>query len=1091
VTDLANSMLVYEGDAQVKSLNLLGLRTNLSGEVALSRLDPNLNDFALIDNMEGIKQDDSAPLDANFWRIAANPASGPADPPDLDWYSENVKANAINPASTSEGTQQVLSFSYDFKKSTEVSIVYPLSTTGLDFSQKTALELVVYGSTNTGPQFNLHLGQINEDADNTGGTAASLICSNGLTLPSHSPKSEDANCDSQVAPDEDIGWFYAPAGLTSTRYGAKNGRLDSEDLNQNGRLDPADLTGGDFGYRGFKFIDNNDSTPAPGNQKDYINFTGWHTLYAPISIASTETYKWNAVKQVRISLKKKNSSDPDSGVIKFARISAVGNTWGVSQSTTTGSIKALAENNIDNPGYVPIYQAVGEATWVFNKLYGSVSEQKNKTNSGNLVEQALSLDYTAVTSTSTAYVYRKFTVPVDLSQHSKFRFLLNPKAGDANTRFFIRIGDDNHYFKAEIPLDFTGWRLYTINQEDLTRDSIPDIWAKVPDHISNYEIYISSKGKPSLQQVAQLTMGVIVMPTDAASHDVTVYINEIHLAEPIGRTGNAGKVEGSFEVPGWLTFGGKHRKVDRNFQTPVTVIANQDNEQNSGYLNITHISFLPLSFAAAKQITTTPNALVTGGNNLVNSMQQGKVRKFDGTASSSLNIGALPKLGFNYGKSRTDYQSMARQDDRDTYAANLAYTMPLNLRILPQTYNFNYSLGMNRVEYDGAKLLNPAGLYNTKERTDSYGAKLAFAPWKGSSFNSGYSLQQVREKRLALSALSNPQAGEDYPKSRQQTVDVNSNFLFFSWLNPSVGYSITTIENNNLNITTVTVVQSSDVFRAGEIKTVNRNAQGAVSLALNINELAPRNRLLRSLILSSNYQIQDGDSWANIEKAYDTRNKLWLRGSLRPESRFATRNSVTLRDTISSSQRWQPFEGFGFKGRAAALATMSLTNTFSNSVQKSEVTGTKSQSVNRTFPDLTLSLSQLETLIRAAGWAQNANLNLKYTANSNESKAISLDASKTYSLDLRFKLLNYVDTAMSSNLRLASKKDLRINQRVQRSVHQDATLQGSFDHKKFHFTPKIDYVRDLVQRGLRGRQESAPRLQRRPPAALEQAPEAG
>ncbi|MBI4801623.1 MAG: hypothetical protein HY796_03770, partial [Elusimicrobia bacterium] len=47
VTDLANSMLVYEGDAQVKSLNLLGLRTNLSGEVALSRLDPNLNDFAL------------------------------------------------------------------------------------------------------------------------------------------------------------------------------------------------------------------------------------------------------------------------------------------------------------------------------------------------------------------------------------------------------------------------------------------------------------------------------------------------------------------------------------------------------------------------------------------------------------------------------------------------------------------------------------------------------------------------------------------------------------------------------------------------------------------------------------------------------------------------------------------------------------------------------------------------------------------------------------------------------------------------------------------------------------------------------------
>lgn len=1059
ITDLANSMLVYEGDVQVKSLNLLGLRTNLSGELAQSRLNPNLNDFALVDNMEGVKQDDSAPLDANYWRIAANPAGslyGPADPRALQrsdgsqgWYSENIPANVINPASTSEGTQQVLSVNYDFNVSSEVSIVYPLSATGLDFSQKTALELVINGDNAAGPKFNIHLGQINEDADGAGGQ--SFVCSNGLTL-THAPKSEDKNCDGQIAPDEDIGWEYAPAGKTSKFYGIGNGRLDSEDLNQNGRLDPQDFTGGDFGYiNNSEFTDTTDS-----QQKNAINFTGWHTLYAPISIASTDTYKWNAVKQVRISLTQ-TPGGAATGIIKFARISAVGNTWGVNQSATTGSLKALAENNIDNPGYVPIYEAGGEATKVFNDLYGSVSEQKNKNNSGNLVEQTLSLDYTALTSSSTAYVYRKFTRPVDISQHAKFRFLLKPAASYTGASFFIRIGDDNNYFKAEIPLDFNDWRLYTIGQEDLTGDNIPDIWTNG----SNHTIYVSSKGAPSLQQVAQLTMGVT--PTGAGSHDGKVYVNEIHLAEPIGRTGNARKVEGSFEIPGWLSFGGKHRYMDRNFQTPVTVIANQDSELQSGYLNITRLSFLPLNFTAAKQITTTPNALVTGGNNLVNSLQQGKVKKFNGSAASSLNIGRLPKLGVNYGKSRTNYLLMARQDDLDTYAANLAYTLPLNLHILPQTYNFNYSLGRNRVDYDESKLLDLAGLYNTEERTDSYGAKLTFAPWKGSSFNPGYTLQQVREKRLAL---TNRDAIERYPKSMQQTVNVNSNFMFFSWLNPSVNYSITTIENNNLNITTVTVVQSSTVFSAGEIKTVNRNAQGAVSLTLNMNSLMPRSRLLRSLILSSNYQIQDGDSWTNIEKAYDTRNKLWLRDSLRPEGRFASRNSVTLRDTISSSQRWQPFEGFGFKGRAAALGAMSLTNNFSNSVQKSEVTGTRSQSVNRTFPDLILSLSKLETLTRTAKWAQNANLNLKYTVNFNESKAISLDTSKTYGMDLRFKLLNYVDTAMSYNLRLAGKKDLRLNQRVQNSVHRDATLQGTFDYRKFHFTPKIDYVSDLAKGGL-------------------------
>ncbi len=1053
ITDLANSMLVYEGDAQIKGLNLLGLRTSLSGEVAQSRLNPNLNDYALLDNMEGVKQDDNPSLDANFWRIAANPASGPADPPDMNWYSENVKANVINTASTSEGSQQVLSFAYDFNRSTEVSIVYPLSTTGLDFSQKTALELVVYGDSALGPQFNIHLGQINEDADNTAGTASNFVCSNGLTLPAHSPKSEDANCDSQVAPDEDIGWLYEPAGLTPRRYGAENGRLDSEDLNQNGRLDPADLTGGDFGYiSNSLFTDNNDST-----QKNHINFAGWHTLFMPISIASTETYKWNAVKQVRISLKKKNSSDPDTGVIKFARISAVGNTWGVSQSSTTGVIKVLAENNVDNPGYVPIYEAGGDPSRVYDDLYGSVSEQKSKNNSSNLVEQTLSMNYTGITSTSNAYVYRKFTVPVDISQHAKFRFLLNPRQSDLGTRFFLRIGDDNNNFKVEIPMDYTGWRLYTIDQVDLTGDKIPDVWTNG----SNYTAYVSSKGAPSLQQVSQLTMGVAA--TDSAAHDGTVYVNELHLAEPIGRTGNARKVEGSFEIPGWISFGGKHRFVDRNFQTPVTVIANQDSEQQSGYLNINRIRFMPLAFTAARQITTTPNAMVTGSNNLVNSLQQGKVKKFDGTASSGLTIKYMPKLGVNYAKSRTNYLIMARQDDVDTYSANLSYTMPLNLRILPLTYALNASQSRNKVGYKEEELLSLAGLFNTEERTESYGAKLTFAPWRGSAFNPGYTLQQVREKKLAL---NNPDAIERYPKSMQQTVDVNSNFMFFPWLNPSVSYSITTIENHNLTATTVTVVQSSAVFRAGEIKTVNRNAQGTVSLTLNMNDLLPGSRLLRSLVLSSNYNIQDGDSWANVEKAYDTRNKLWLRDSLNPAHAFATRNSVTLRDTISSSQRWQPFEGFGFKGKSAPLNTMSLTNNFSNSVQRSEVTGTRSESVSRTFPDMILSLSQLETLTRTARWAQNATVNLKYSANTNESKTISLDTSKSYGMDLRFKLLNYMDTAMSLNRRLTDKEDLRINQRVSRSVHQDITLQGTFDYKKFHFTPKIDYVNDTAKGAL-------------------------
>ncbi len=1056
VTDLTNSMLVYEGDAQLKGLNLLGLHSTLGAEAAQSRLNPNLNSFALIDNMEGVKQEDSPSMDKNYWFIAANPGV-PADPLALDWYNENMKSIDINPAATSDGTQQVLSINYDFRVSSEVSIVYPLSLTGLDFSQKNMLELVVHGEnspSDAGPQINIHLGQISEDADGAGGQ--NFVCASGLAL-TGSPKSEDLNCDSQVSSSEDIGWLYAPAASAHTkRYGAANGRLDSEDLNKNGRLDYGDFTGGDFGYvNGTEFKDT-DPSEAP---KNYVDFNGWHTLYMPLVITSTDTFKWNAVKQVRLSLRQRPGG-ADHGVIKFARISAVGNTWTVMTSTAAGLMQAVAVNNLDNV-YTPIYEAGGDATAVFNDLYGSVSELRQKSNSNNITEQSLSMIYDNICSTSTVYVYRKFTVAVDISQHAELRFLVRGPNNDAavtdpdapGSSFYIKAGDANNYFKASIPLNFTGWKLVKISQQDLTGDKVPDVWAPLTPGVE-----ISSRGTPSLQQVPQFIVGV--ESNDGNCHSGTAYFNELHLSGPISRTGNARKVEGSFEIPGWLNFGGKHRFIDRSFQTPVTAITNQDNEQQTGYLNITRLPFFPVNVTASHQITVTPNALVTGANNLVNSLQQGRVKKFDGTAAGSLSLSYLPKLGLNYTKGITDYDLLSRRDDNDLYAASLSYTVPGTLAITPRTINLDYSLGRSKVGYDSSRLILLGGLFNTDDRTDIYSGKFSFVPWNGSSFNPSYSLQTAREER---SPLSDPLAVERYPKSMQQTADFNSNFLLTRWLNPSVNYSVSTIENNNLNITTVTIAQSSQTFTAGQIKSVNRSAQGGVSLTLSMNSFLPANRLLRSMVFSSNYQIQDGDSWENVEKGFDTKARLWLRDSFKPSSPFAQRTSITLRDTVSSSQRWQPFEGYGFKGPASSLNTLSLTNNFTNSVQRSEVTGTVSRSVNRTFPDMIFSISQLEALTRTRRWAQNATLNLKYSRNTNEAQRVSLDESSAYGMDLRFKLLNCVDAATSYNTRLAEKRDLRVNQLTQSSRHDDATLQGTFDYKKFRFTPKTDFVSDKAE----------------------------
>jgi hypothetical protein len=407
---------------------------------------------------------------------------------------------------------------------------------------------------------------------------------------------------------------------------------------------------------------------------------------------------------------------------------------------------------------------------------------------------------------------------------------------------------------------------------------------------------------------------------------------------------------------------------------------------------------------------------------------------------------------------------MDRKDDNDTYAANMTYTLPGRVPVLPRTLNLNYSLGLSKVNYDAGLLetqpLDLSGIYDTTDRTDSYGAKLTFVPWSGSSLNPGYSLQTVQEQR---SPLASPATLGSFPKSMQQTVDLTSNFMLARWLNPSVNYTETTLENNNLDVTTVTVAQSTQTYNAGEIKSVNRTAQGGVNLTLNMNDLMPKNRLLRSLVLSSNYQLQDGDVWQNVESGYDTRNLLWIRSPLRPLNPLAQRTSLTLRDTVNSSQRWQPLEGYKFTGAAAALNTISVTNNYTNSTQRSEVTGTTSRSVNKTFPDMIVSISQLELLTRTSRWAQGETMNLKYSHNTNETTGISLADAKTYGLDLRFKLLSLVDTAASYNHSDTKNYDLRLDQLTGDTLHNDATLQGTFGRGKTTFTPKIDYVSDITK----------------------------
>lgn len=1090
ITELARSLMVWDFDSKLHDLQLtrkLKL-TAFAGEIAQSRQNLNLNAFALIDNMEGIKQEDTASTLAQQWFVASNvsgsaPASlGPVDPTHLSWISEDVKVLDINPRAqaSSNETQKVLDVNYSSLANNEqVSVVFPFSISGVDMSRKTILEVVMLGD-NSQNQLNFRLGGVEEDADNDGAL-----------------DTEDANLDTILQATEDVGWLYNPAALPTTRFGANNGRIDSEDLNTNGRLDPDDALGNNFGFGPDLTLNNPNNNqlvslnnPGVNHTNGVIDFgtgaagnnAGWQTFQIPLRISSATLTRWTNIKNIRITVRR-TGAGPASGSVKFARIAVVGNTWlpGEARNSATSEGPVGGEqlvvtpvNSVDNPTYAPIFNAGGDAAQVFNDLYGSLSQLQRQSNSKNLSEQALQLDFSGMNSAAgappfpTVETRRQFSRAVDISQHKFFNFLLfgnadNTQIDNTDHTFFLRVGNDTNFFEVRVPLIFAGWKKIRIEQVDTNGDSIMDDWRVAGGNPAG--TVIISSGVPSLSQVAQIVAGV--QQTANATPGVTggrVYLNEIHLAEPVTRVGDARKLSADFEYTGWGTFGAKYRDIDRNFQTPTSVVSNQDNRQDSAYLNLTRLSYLPMTFNLSRVVTETPSTVQTGQlSNTVNLLQQGRVVTWTGNAQGNYAYGAYPRTSLSYTRNRIEYDLLTRTDDRKSYSMTMQYGVPVNSRFLPKTVDLNGGYMQYDVTFDQLFARKIAGNFNTYERTANGGIRLTFMPWEGSSFNPSYSLTRVNERRNDFTGPT--ELNLAYPKSATQNAGLSANFRITSWLNPQFNYSIDTLENSILNVSTFVVQTSTFVFQPGEIKTINRSANGSISLPLTIGEIFTRSKLFRSLTFVNGYQLQDGDVYNNVERDMNSLPHLWIRSGLHPANPAAVKTSQTLRDTYNSTQRWSPLEAYALPGRWAAFKTLSISNNFVKSIQRSEVTGTPSKTISTTLPDLVASLGQLEQVLHTERWMSNTQMNYKYQARRTENVGQTITDEDSFGTDLRTIVRRRFDTVVSYNSRRSKNRNLIVEANTQETSHEDATVQVTFDVNKFRFTPKTDYSHDLSKLG--------------------------
>ena len=1060
VGEYSKDLLVYGADINGKDIKLAApLHMDFSAEVAHSEKHQNLYGYAMVDSMNDTDEQVAGSRVFRDWQIASNPNGQPNFLNAIHWDSEELPALEINPNSIANHNdkQQVLVLDYDFTQgesyTDEVSIVYPISQSGVDLSEKTSFELMMLGEED-GPQVNFTFGNIDEDSDGLGGM--DTVCGSGV------PKTEDINCRNSLAPSEDIGWLYTNPDGTQERYNPfvhntfnyesqPNGRIDTQDLNGNGKFDEEKIPqDGNFGYAG--------SNNIPGLTDSKATNTTWQTYSVPVTFV--DKTEWTAIRHLRITLKKGGKL---KGRIKIANVALSGTSWNPNtQDPEVFSISGI--NNVDNRNYEPIFSdRTGDGQRVFNYLYGSLQNYKDATDSSNALDQALNLKFdTSSSSLLTAcpdgecYANRNFS-SMDFSQHRQVRFLLHgavqtgtdtPLDQDG-TEFFLKIGTSTNYNKVIVPTNFTGWRLISLDMVDTNGDGFADTLQDASD--TSYGVRVErypTEGVLNFREVSLVLAGVQKEEGTSGSRG-EVWLNVIHLAGAIKLSGDAYKGQVDLKLDDWGSTGARYVHKDSNFETPLSISKQQETTEEEYYLKINRIKEFPMQANLTRSSVTTPLVTDTTNYNTISLLDKGEVKREHAVVRGNFVKEKYPNIGLEYTQNKTDYQLMKRQDQSHTYGVTLNHNMG-SLKNIMAGYHYIDS----QIEYDTARHLEADTYYDTQENTQKLNMKATFQPNNRFQLTPSYNLTKSKEDRTHFTIGS--RQDQRYPKGLNQSTGFNSTWKITKWLAPSLSYNVSTVEANNLS--EKKSVDGSHTFNVGEVKTVNRNADGGVSLTLNGNEILPKSKLFNTLVVSTSYRIQDADSWLDVDSSYDSRKALWIRNSLGDVGGFGYRRSLTLRDTFTTTQRWNPFSQYNLKGAAAPLKTMSLINNFSKTVQNNEQTGTVYDSTSRTLPDVTLSISDLEKMFYAGKWLGASNLKLRYSQIEQTNLGTDERIATQYGGDLRFMLFKYFDTVLNYTHQDVDKTDLRAHASLEKIQNDDLSAQTSFYIKSMRVTPKLLYA---------------------------------
>jgi hypothetical protein len=190
---------------------------------------------------------------------------------------------------------------------------------------------------------------------------------------------------------------------------------------------------------------------------------------------------------------------------------------------------------------------------------------------------------------------------------------------------------------------------------------------------------------------------------------------------------------------------------------------------------------------------------------------------------------------------------------------------------------------------------------------------------------------------------------------------------------------------------------------------------------------------------------------------------LTVRQSLDPGNPEAQLAQQTLRDTLRSTQRWNPFDwATNWSGVRTPLRTLSVTSTITETKQRQNTTGTVTNINTLILPDMIFTMTQTENFFGAQRFMSNSQLNLKTQEKTVDTVATSKEKSSTNGGDWRFTLWKKLDLFVTYTRTTDVIFDEINNVTSSNSLGTTLGVQMGFNVGKWRFTPKYDQTTQLT-----------------------------